>query len=225
MLGYVLLSGGIDSSTALSVAIRNLGQDQVRCLSIDYGQRHKKEIEHAARVAGFYGRPHEVVVLPNIVPATMLTDPGREIPAVSYADLPHGISPTFVPYRNGLMLSALASHVSGNLSDDDRAEIYFGAHAGDEDRDAYPDCSVEFTGAMANAIFIGTYQRVKLRTPLQYLQKSEIVELGTRLGTPYELTWSCYAGGALHCGVCPTCRARKEAFQLADVADPTEYAE
>lgn len=223
-LGYVLLSGGIDSTTALAVAVRNLGQANVRCISIDYGQRHKTEIAHAAKVAAFWGRPHSVIELPGIVPKTLLTDATRELPNASYADLPHGISPTYVPFRNGLMLSVLASHIQGTLADENEAILYFGAHREDAIGEAYPDCNFQFTGAMANAIYVGTYNRVKLEVPFQWFLKHEIIELGAKLGAPYHLSWSCYAGGAVHCGTCPTCRARREAFILAKVEDPTEYA-
>ncbi len=223
VFGYVLLSGGIDSSTALSLACRNLGQQHVRCVSVDYGQRHSKEIDHAQRLAAFYGRPHHILSLASIVPQTMLTDHTREIPSVSYADLPHGISPTYVPFRNGLMLSALASHIQGTLTDSEDAIIYFGAHAEDAQAWAYPDCTPEFTGAMANAIMVGTYNRVRLEVPFQFSRKFEIIEMGIKLGTPYHLTWSCYKGGEAHCGVCPTCRARREAFVLAKIDDPTTY--
>src|SRR5579859_2635361 len=181
--GYVLLSGGIDSTTALAVAVRDLGQQNVRCISIDYGQRHKTEIAHAAKVAAFWGRPHNVIEVPNIVPRTMLTDPGRELPAMSYAELPHGVSPSYVPYRNGLMLAILASHVSGALANDkdhpdDTAILYFGAHAEDAQNWAYADCTPEWCGATAAAIFIGTYQKVRLEVPFQYMRKHEIIQLG-----------------------------------------------
>lgn len=221
--GYVLLSGGIDSTTAMAVAVRDLGQRNVQAISIDYGQRHKREIEHAARVANYWGRPHNVIELPNIVPRTMLTDPTQPIPDVSYAELPVGVSPSYVPFRNGLMLSALTSYIVGNLADGDEALLFFGAHADDSANYAYADCFPEFTGAMACAIFIGTYQKVRLQIPFQFMSKTAIIELGTKLDVPYHLTFSCYKGGDLHCGTCPTCRARKEAFVLAGVADPTEY--
>lgn len=222
--GYVLLSGGVDSSTALAYAIRNLGQRNVQCLSIDYGQRHRTEIVHAKRVADYWGRPHAVIEIPSVIPRTMLTDSEHKIPDVSYAELPEGISPTYVPFRNGLMLSVLASHIQGTLTEGDDAVIYFGAHAEDAQRNAYPDCQIEFTGPMAAAIMVGTYGRVKLETPFQFMRKHEIIEFGTKLDVPYHLTWSCYRGLELHCGTCPTCRARKEAFGVAGVADPTAYA-
>jgi 7-cyano-7-deazaguanine synthase len=223
-LGYVLLSGGIDSSTALTFAINQLGQRQVRCVSIDYGQRHHKEIHHAIKVANFYGRPHETLFIEGM-PKTMLTDPQREVPAVSYQDLPYGISPTYVPFRNGQMLSKLAGHIQGHLKKDEDAIIYFGAHAEDAQGWAYPDCTELFTGAMANAIYIGTYQKVRLTVPWQHSQKHEIISYGDKHRTPYHLTWSCYAGLDLHCKVCPTCRARIEAFKKAGVPDPTQYTE
>jgi 7-cyano-7-deazaguanine synthase len=237
-LGYVLLSGGIDSSTALTFAIRQVGQRNVRCVSIDYGQRHLKEIHHAKMVANYYGRPHEMLSIEGM-PKAMLTDSSVEIPNASYADLPHGISPTYVPFRNGQLLSKVAGHIQGllqfqqnhkstpelNSNHFDDAIIYFGAHAEDAANWAYPDCTPEFVGAMANAIFIGTYQKVRLVTPWLHSTKDEIITYGGMHGTPYYLTWSCYAGGTLHCGVCPTCRARKEAFEKAAVMpDPTEYA-
>jgi 7-cyano-7-deazaguanine synthase len=122
------------------------------------------------------------------------------------------------------MLSVLASHIQGTLIDGVNAIIYFGAHAEDAERSAYPDCTFQFTGAMANAIDVGTYHRVQLNVPWQFMTKDQIIKMGAELGTPYHMTWSCYAGGDLHCGVCPTCRARREAFIRAGVNDPTEYA-
>lgn len=85
------------------------------------------------------------------------------------------------------------------------------------------DCTPEFIGSMANAIFVGTYYQVRLKTPLEWLTKAEIIELGTKIGVPWQLTWSCYAGGAKHCGVCPTCQARREGFVDAGIEDPTVY--
>lgn len=235
-LGFVLLSGGIDSSTALTLAVNQLKQRNVRCVSIDYGQRHYKEIHHAKQVSNFYGRPHEVLSIEGM-PKAMLTDPSAEIPSISYDELPSGISPTYVPFRNGQMLSKLAGHVQAHLKDlydksdltapriENDAIIYFGAHAEDAQNWAYPDCTPEFVGAMANAIYIGTYQKVRLVTPWLHSTKDEIISYGARYKTPYHLTWSCYAGGEHHCGICPTCRARKQAFLKAGVNDPTTYAD
>lgn len=215
---YVLLSGGLDSSTLLYRAINEFEGD-VTAISVSYGQRHSNELVHAAKIASEVGIDHRVISLDQIMGKGGLTDNGLEIPKVSYDEL-EGISPTYVPFRNGLMLSALASIAQA----DPKAEaVYYGAHAEDAANWAYPDCTPEFIGAMANAIFIGTYQQVRLHTPYMWYRKSEIVADGVRLKVPYELTWSCYEGGDIHCGECPTCLSRKQAFAEAGVADPTTY--
>jgi 7-cyano-7-deazaguanine synthase len=262
---FVLLSGGLDSTTCLYKAIKDFlppdkgfelaidgiyDIDWVEAVSINYGQRHRKEIELAKKTCGDLNIKHTTIDLPGaIVDAnTMLANPDIQIPSVDYADLPEGVSPTYVPFRNGTMLALLAAHaqkwvneaqheynnklqiamLKGDLlanADKPQAGIYFGAHAEDAHNWAYPDCTPEFIGAMANAIYVGTYHAVRLYTPLMTLMKSEIVELGDKLGVPFENTWSCYKGGDKHCGVCPTCRSRRNAFKTAGVPDPTEYAE
>jgi 7-cyano-7-deazaguanine synthase len=244
---FVLLSGGIDSATCLYQAIEDFGD--VEAISIDYGQRHAKELITAATLAKQRLVPHHVIDLSNVIPrGSMLTNEAQALPDASYSDLPEGISPTYVPFRNGLMLSAVASHVQGRwdegaglqsarainmpLSEFDGARpmghhewaIYFGAHAEDAQNWAYPDCTPEFIGAMANAIYIGSYRAIRLHTPLQWLTKAQVISLGESHGVPFKDTWSCYAGGELHCGTCPTCRARKAGFEEAGVPDPTEYA-
>lgn len=222
---FVLLSGGIDSTTCLYEACGSIGD--VEAISIFYGQRHRKEIEYAKRSCGVLSVPHSVLDLSSIVPKTMLTDAAVVVPSVSYSELPTGISPTYVPFRNGLMLSAVASHITGKLAPDEKAEwaLYFGAHAEDAANWAYPDCTPEFIGAMANAIYIGTYQKLRLYTPLEWLTKADIIKLGDSLGVDWRRdTWSCYKGEEKHCGICPTCRARRDGFKAANVEDPTEYA-
>lgn len=229
---FVLLSGGIDSTTCLYQAVEEFSW--VEAVSIDYGQRHAKEIVAAARIAANRLIPHRVLDLSGIIPSgSMLTNEAQPIPDASYSDLPPGISPTYVPFRNGLMLAALASFVQGRWTEEQTAEgsmteewaIYFGAHAEDAQRWAYPDCTPEFIGAMANAIFVGSYRTIRLHTPLQWLTKAQVISLGDYLDVPFGLTWSCYAGGDLHCGTCPTCRARKAGFKEAGVEDITEYAD
>ena len=216
---FVLMSGGIDSTTCFELA--RYDHEQVIGVSIDYGQRHGKEIDYAQHHCRWHGCRHHVLSIRHIVPRTMLTDAQMTVPAISYADI-KGVSPTYVPFRNGLMLSALSSFVQNEI--DDEALIYFGAHAEDAAGWAYPDCTPEFTGAMANAIYIGSYRTTRLVVPLQHMNKAEIIKLGTDLGVDWAKTWSCYAGGDLHCGSCPTCRARKAGFNKAGVPDPTKYA-
>lgn len=258
---YVLLSGGIDSTTCLYVAKRDW--PEVVGVSVFYGQRHSKETEFAAISCHKLGIDHRVVDLSAVVPKTMLTDAAQDVPNMSYSDI-KGVSPTYVPFRNGLMLSAIASVIQGDRVkweasvraertrlerefartglvsdvlqlDEYRIRIkalfatewglYFGAHAEDAQNYAYPDCTPEFIGSMANAIYMGTYHQLRLVTPLEWLGKADIIRLGESVGVPWEDTWSCYKGEQLHCGVCPTCRARREGFTKAGVYDPTVYAQ
>ncbi len=119
------------------------------------------------------------------------------------------------------MLSLITSYAA---TDPEAEAIYFGAHADDAANWAYPDCTPEFIGGMANAIYIGTYHKIRLYTPLMFMNKAAIIRLGNDLEVDWKLTWSCYEGKELHCGVCPTCRSRREGFIGAAVEDPTEYA-
>ena len=255
--GYVLLSGGIDSTTCIYLANEQFYGRAVG-LSVNYGQRHRKEVDYARATCAKLGVPHQELDLSSIVPKTMLTDPDSEIPDISYDEI-EGVSPTYVPFRNGLLLSAASSVIAGEVeryrarlyakrglpldprehhpdsSDSRHADeidasvgewaLYFGAHAEDAQNWAYPDCTPEFIGAMANAIYVGTYRNLRLHTPLAWLDKRRIIELGQSLGVDWSLTWSCYSGGNLHCGTCPTCRARRAGFEAAAVPDPTVYAE
>ncbi len=214
----VLHSGGIDSTTCLYLAIRDYGSNNVAGISIHYGQRHQKEIDHAESICQSLGIEHHIVELTPL-PPSMLTDPDVSIPSVSYSELDEGVSPTYVPFRNGNFLS----HVTAIAQAQGVSAIYFGVHAEDAQNWAYPDCTPEFIGAMANAIYIGTYHKVRLVTPLEWMTKKEIIQLGNSLSVPWEMTWSCYKGERLHCGVCPTCRARQGGFYDADTLDPTVY--
>lgn len=228
-VAYVLLSGGIDSTTCVADAVRTFGSKSVRCVSIDYGQRHSRELIAAKAIAQYYGRPH--MTLPVFIPNTMLTNPDIEVPDISYDEI-KGVSPTYVPFRNGLFLSTLASMIAGYHFDPSKkddvdynrdAVIFWGAHAEDAAGNAYPDCTMEFAGAMANAIYIGTYFKLRLITPFIHMMKDQIIRRGKELGVPYYLTFSCYKGGEIHCGSCSTCYARAAAFIRAGVEDPTEY--
>lgn len=229
-LVYVMLSGGIDSTTALARAIK-LHDSEIFAVSFDYGQRHNNELIAAFQICNHYNIGHRVIQIE--MPRTMLTDPDASLPEIPYSEI-KGVSPTYVPFRNGLMLARLTSYICGlhydplNKVEKRDSLIYWGAHAEDAENWAYPDCSNEFIGAMANAIYVGTYHRVRLVAPFANMMKHEIIREGTAYNlpyTPYELTFSCYAGGELHCGVCSTCRARKQAFDRAGISDPTAYAD
>lgn len=153
---FVLLSGGIDSTTCLYLA--RTQYDKVAAVSIDYGQRHIKETHMAHATCKRLGIDHHWLSIPGIVPKTMLTDAEASVPNISYDEI-KGVSPTYVPFRNGLMLSALCSFIAGEYDAHRRhytelgramplpAEewgIYFGAHAEDAQNWAYPDCTPEF---------------------------------------------------------------------------------
>jgi 7-cyano-7-deazaguanine synthase len=227
---FVLLSGGIDSATCLAIALKQFSHksgDSVVAVSVNYGQRHVKEIEYAKLLAHHYDIEHQMVIL-GPQPKSNLTDPNGVIPNVSYAEMGSGASPSYHHFRNGQFLSAIAAHASSQLSDsapdpDREGVIYIGVHAEDAQNWAYADCTPEFIGAMANAIYIGTYRQIRLKAPLLEMSKAKVLEKGNLLGVPYHLTWSCYKGGEYHCGICPTCRARKDAFREARMSDPTRY--
>lgn len=221
---FVLLSGGIDSSTALAIAKDE--QSLVCGVSIDYGQRHKKEMFYARQQCDWFGVEHHVLAAGDILLGAMLTDDGQTIPNVRYDQI-QGVSPTYVPFRNGLLLSIIAAFAHKwvvGAEPESEATIYFGAHAEDAHNWAYPDCTPEFIGSVANAIYIGTYRAVRLRAPFMWMQKHQIIREGFARGVDYSKTWSCYAGLERHCGECPTCYARQDAFARADIPDPTDYA-
>ena len=222
----VLSSGGVDSTTCISIAIDELGIENVSTVSVFYGQKHSKELECAKKIAEYYGVKHYELDLSAIFKYSncpLLSQSTEAIVHESYAEQiakdGEGIVRTYVPFRNGLMLSAVAS-LAVSIYPDDMVDIYLGVHADDSAGRAYADCSEEFTEAIGQAINIGTYEKVSLRTPLVNLSKAEVVREGLELGTPYELTWSCYEGGETPCGTCATCIDRAIAFKLNGIEDP-----
>lgn len=226
--GIVLSSGGVDSTTCLSIAVDELGAENVITISVYYGQRHSKELECARKVAEYYGVRHKEIDLSKTgimddSQCPLLKHSEAAIPERSYAEQieqnGEGMVPTYVPFRNGLMLASVAA-LAMAMYPDDEVDIYLGAHADDAAVNAYADCSEEFTNAIGQAIAIGTYNKVHLNAPLVNLNKAEVVRLGLKLGTPYELTWSCYNGEDRPCGKCGTCIDRANAFKANGVKDP-----
>lgn len=222
----ILSSGGVDSTTCVAVAVEKLGAENVSTASIFYGQKHRKELECARKVAAHYGLRHYEFDLSEILKysdCALLEGSTQAIEHKSYAEQtaerPDGKVSTYVPFRNGLMLSAAASLASSLYPDDD-VDLYLGAHADDAAGNAYADCSKGFLHAMGEAISIGTYGRVHLVAPFSGVGKAAVVAEGLRLHVPYELTWSCYEGGDRPCGQCGTCRDRAAAFAANGVADP-----
>lgn len=222
MKALVLLSGGVDSSTCLGLAKEKYG-DEVIALCLFYGQKHSREIKSAEDVAAFYNVKLLTMDLAKIFmysDCSLLQGSKEDIPLVSYAeqlaDKPNGVVSTYVPFRNGLFLSTAAS-----IALEYGCEvIYYGAHADDAAGNAYPDCSVEFNAAMAQAIYLGSGKQLKIEAPFVGKHKKDIVAEGLRLGVPYHLTWSCYCGGEKPCGQCGTCLDRAAAFAANGVVDP-----
>lgn len=226
MKALVLSSGGVDSTTCVGLAVSELGKENVSTVSIIYGQKHSKELEFAEKVANYYGVKHYVLDLSNVFKfsnCSLLKDSTKEIKHKSYAEQiaenGEGMVETYVPFRNGLMLSAVAS-LACSIYENENVKIYLGAHADDAAGEAYADCSFEFSFAMNEAIHIGTYNKVTVVTPFVENTKAEVVKKGLALNVPYELTWSCYEGGEEPCGECATCIDRAEAFALNNTEDP-----
>lgn len=227
MKALVLSSGGVDSTTCVAIAVSKYGPENVITASLYYGQKHDKELECATKVAAYYGVRHIVEDISNIMKyagnVCTLVKTGGDIEHSSYAEQieknGEGRVATYVPFRNGLLLS-IATAYADSLFPNEEVEIFYGAHADDAAGQAYADCSPEFAEAMDKAINIGTYGKITINRPLIHMNKAEVVRTGLNLGVPYELTWSCYEGGEKPCGTCGTCIDRANAFKLNGVQDP-----
>lgn len=216
----VLLSGGLDSATILAVARR----DGYAChaLSFAYGQRHRAELDAAARVARSLGAvAHKTVALDlSSIGGSALTDASIPVP-----DHPsEGIPVTYVPARNTVFL-AVALGWAEVLGAHD---LFIGVNA--VDYSGYPDCRPEFIAAFEQVARLGTKAgaegaAIRVRAPLVKLSKAEIVRLGVSLKVDYSLTVSCYTAdeGGRACGVCDSCRLRQQGFVDAGLKDPTVY--
>jgi 7-cyano-7-deazaguanine synthase len=212
----VLVSGGVDSTVALHDAAAR-GR-VVLGLSFDYGSKHNaRELPCAAWQCARLGVPHRIVRLDfmNGLFASDLLQSGGAIPDGHYEDA--SMRRTVVPFRNGILL-AIAAGAAESLGAE---AVVIAAHGGDHA--IYPDCRESFLAPMAEAIRAGTYAGIALERPFVDRKKQEIVRRGVALGVDFAHTWSCYKGGAAHCGTCGTCVERQEAFALAGVKDPTAY--
>lgn len=224
MKAMVLASGGLDSTTALALAVDKHGKDNVIALTISYGQKHDKEIQSAIKVAEYYGVEHLFLDLTKIFQysdCSLLKHSDEAIPEKSYAEQieeTKGDTPvsTYVPFRNGLFLSSAASIAISKECN----VIYYGAHSDDAAGFAYPDCSQDFVDHMNKAIYEGSGHQLKLEAPFATFTKKDIVRMGIELKVPYELTWSCYEGNDKPCGKCGTCIDRQAAFEANGITDP-----
>ena len=223
MKALVLFSGGVDSTTCLAIAIDKYGADEVLALSVSYGQKHDKELQAAKKIAAHYGVRFMQLDLAKIFEdsnCSLLQGADADIPKESYSDQLKESDgkpvSTYVPFRNGLFLSAAASVALSH----ECTEIYYGAHSDDAAGNAYPDCSAEFNESINRAIYLGSGGQLTVIAPFIGMNKAQVVAEGLRLHVPYELTWSCYEGGEKPCGICGTCRDRAEAFRANGIADP-----
>ncbi len=219
----VLLSGGLDSATVLAMQVKQRGAENVKALNMTYGQKHDREIESAKKLAEYYGVSYQELDMSEALSfsdCSLLKHSSREIKHESYAEQLRETSgspvDTYVPFRNGLFLSAAVAYALSVGAD----IVCCGVHADDAAGNAYPDCSGDFIKAMAAAAAYGTSGKIKLNAPFASINKAEIVKIGTELGVPYELTWSCYEGGDKPCGKCGTCIDRAKAFELNGIKDP-----
>lgn len=222
----VLSSGGVDSTTAIGLAIDRYGKENVISLSIYYGQKHERELEAATKIAAYYEIEHLELNLTKIFEysdCSLLKHSSHEIPHESYVkqiEETGGSAPvsTYVPFRNGMFLSSAASIALSRGC----GLIYYGAHADDSAGFAYPDCSPQFNAAMSDAIWEGSGHQLKLEGPFVNMNKQQVVATGIKLKVPYELTWSCYEGHDRPCGVCGTCIDRAKAFEANGIKDPAQ---
>lgn len=231
MKALVLNSGGVDSTTCVALAIEKYGKENVVTATLYYGQRHDKELLCAKKVADHYGVRHIEEDISCVMKyagdvCSLMKDSKMEIQDKTYAEQKRanaeGRVDTYVPFRNGLLLS-IATAYADSLFPNQDAVVVYGAHADDAAGSSYADCSPEFADAMDKAISIGTYNRIRVWRPLINMTKAQVVGEGLRLKVPYELTFSCYHGGEKACGVCATCVERLEAFRENGVKDPIDY--
>jgi queuosine biosynthesis protein QueC len=216
----ILLSGGLDSATVLAIA-RCEGWS-CHALSVDYGQRHRAELDAAARVAEALGAASHRVVRVDIAAfgGSALTDRALAVPT----EPSEGIPITYVPARNTIMLALALAQAEVTASD----AIFTGVNA--VDYSGYPDCRPEYLEAFGRMANLATKRAVEghpieMRAPILRMTKADIVRRGTELGVDFSLTVSCYNadGEGRACGRCDSCRFRREGFERAAIPDPTRY--
>lgn len=220
MVSVVVWSGGLDSTVLLWDAMeRAARREDVHALSVDYGQRHRRELDAAHRIATRHGVQHTTVPLDGlraVMRGSSQTD-DVAVPHGHYAD--ESMRTTVVPNRNMILIAVGIAHAISVGAE----RVMYAAHVGDHA--VYPDCREVFAEAMDFAASVCHYEPIRLWRPFIGMTKADIVRRGAELGAPMAETWSCYEGGELHCGQCGTCVERREAFVLAAVEDGTQYKE
>lgn len=210
----IVLSGGMDSVTLLHDKIDEIAL----AVNFIYGSNHNlRELECArlhCRQLGVELLEIHLDFMGEYFHSSLL-EGAEAIPEGNYED--ENMRSTVVPFRNGIMLATAA----GLAESRGLRAVMLANHSGDHT--VYPDCRPEFIDAMAHAIAAGTYESIELRAPYTNLTKTEIALIGKNLGIDYSTTYSCYKGGEHHCGVCGTCRERRESLALAGIEDTTVY--
>lgn len=212
----VLLSGGIDSATTLYIA-KSRGY-RCTCLIFDYGQKNNKEVKAAERIAKKAGCNFRVLNFKLPWGGSSLLERRLKIPQHKKFST-RGIPTTYVPARNTIFLSFALSFAETEGA----SSIFIGAHT--QDFPGYPDCRPIYFHTFRKVASFGTKRgiigkRIKILTPLLHKSKSDIIKIGLKLGVPYELTWSCYKGGAKPCGKCDSCLFRTKGFIEIGMRDP-----
>ncbi len=213
----LVLSGGMDSAVLL-YHLLDAGHI-VKTLSINYGQRHVRELDSAAALSGRVGVEHRIVDLSTINPLlgnNSLSSDQTEIPEGHYEE--ESMKLTVVPNRNMIMLSVAVGWALALKFD----AVAYGAHSGDHA--IYPDCREEFAQALDRAVSLCDWHGMRLMRPFVKMDKGEIAKRGAALGVPFDLTWTCYNGGEVHCGKCGACQERREAFAAHGIDDPVVFA-
>ena len=218
----VVLSGGMDSTTLLWDVVASNKHKKIYALSINYGQRHSKELSCAAVTCSKLNIHHKIVDMASIgnslLSGSSLTS-DVDVPEGHYEE--ESMRSTVVPNRNMILIS-LAVGYAVSL---DAGTVYYGAHAGDHA--IYPDCRKEFVTAMQEAIKLCDWKKVRLEAPYIDIDKGDIVIIGKQIGMfdacGYTDTWTCYKGLDKACGKCGACSERILAFHKAEVVDPVEY--
>ncbi|NVK55952.1 MAG: 7-cyano-7-deazaguanine synthase QueC [Alteromonadaceae bacterium] len=211
----VIYSGGMDSFTVLNKALED-GKTPL-ALSFNYGQRHKKELDYAARVCAELNIPHKIVdisAINSLIGGSALTD-DIDVPQGHYEE--PSMKQTVVPNRNMILLSMAVGFAVSEQAN----KVYYGAHSGDHA--IYPDCRPEFVEKMNDVCAIANYEAIEIVTPYLTVSKTAILTDGIRMGLDYSKTWTCYNGRDKACGQCGACQERLEAFRDNNQTDPLPY--
>ena len=213
----LIYSGGMDSTVLLYLLLSQ--GFTVECLSVDYGQKHKKELKCAKSICKKLSLTQKVINLSSIsylLSSSSLINSNKPIPEGHYEE--ETMKTTVVPNRNMILLSLATARAIDSKAN----TVSYAAHSGDHA--IYPDCRESFAKSMDAAMQLCDWKKITLNRPFVGMSKAEICKMGSNLEVPFKDTWSCYKGDTKHCGRCGTCIERREAFHLAGIDDPTSYA-